>query len=173
MIELREQAEQDPPAAWATALEWPERNGGERDQALAEVCFGIAARDPQGAIERARSVGLDRQSGALEERLVQQWAAADAASALAWLLKEPADESRDKLMLRVTYVLSQTDPVAAAKLALEKMPPGPAQDEAVMIVVGLWARRDLPAARTWVEEFPDSPLQARAAGELESIAGRR
>jgi hypothetical protein len=173
LIELREQAQKDAPAAWAAALAWPERNGGERNQALAEVCFGIAASDPQAAIEKARSVGLDQQPGAIEERLLQQWAAADAASALAWLLKQPAGDSRDKLVLRLTYVVAQADPVAAAKLALEEVPHGQAQDEAVMIVVSQWARKDLPAATAWVEEFSDSPLRERAAGELQAIAGRR
>ena len=88
-------------------------------------------------------------------------------------MKEPGGESRDKLAIRLTYVLSQTDPTAAAKLALEQMLPGSSQDEAVMIVVTQWANKDLPAANAWVQDFPEGPLQERAANELKMIAERR
>ncbi|QJE96888.1 hypothetical protein [Luteolibacter luteus] len=170
LIELRERAETDAEAAWASALEWPEE---KRAQALAEVCFGMAGAKPLEAIERARGAHLDRLPGAIEERLVQQWATHDVSAALAWLMKEPGGESRDKLAIRLTYVLSQTDPTAAAKLALEQMLPGSSQDEAVMIVVTQWANKDLPAANAWVQDFPEGPLQERAANELRMIAERR
>lgn len=173
LIELRERAENDPEGAWAAALRWPEREGGERDRALAEVCLAMAKTNPLEAIERARRFDLGKLPDAIEERLVQQWASADVSAALAWLKNEPMGESRERLTLRITHVLSESDPVAAAHLVLEKMQPGAVQDEAVMIVVNRWANSDLVAAKEWVKDFPKGLLQERAARELEAIAERR
>ena len=52
---------------------------------------------------------------------------------------------------------------------MNQIPPGAAQDEAIMTVLNQWANQDLIAATDWVKQFPDGPLQVRALNELEGM----
>jgi hypothetical protein len=153
--------------ALAAALKLPE--GDARNRALAAVCFSVAQNNPANAVTLAQALHLDEQTGAVMENLVQQWAVSDPASALGWTFQQPADDRRDALMTRVAYALSQTDPARAASLVTDQISPGTAQDEAVMMVVNQWGNQNLAAAATWVETFPEGPLQKRAVEELEGI----
>jgi len=169
--ELRELAAKDPEGALAAAMKLPE--GDERNQALTAVCFGLAQTDPADAVKMAKSLNLDAQPGAIMENLVQQWAVTDLSSAQAWANSQPAGEQRDGLTTRIAYIMSQNDPADAAKLVTDQIPPGPAQDEAVMTVLNQWANQDLNAATAWVKAFPAGPLQERAIKELEGIVNRQ
>jgi hypothetical protein len=154
-------------SALAAAMKLPE--GDERNRALAAACFSLAQTNPADAVKLAQTLQLDQPPGAVMENLVQQWAMSDATSALAWAGQQPAGTLRDALMTRVAYAMSQTDPALAANLAINLIPPGTAQDEAVMMVVNQWGNQNLTAAAQWVGTFPDGPLQHRAVEELEGI----
>ncbi len=105
--------------------------------------------------------------------LAQQWAQQDFSSALAWALARVQSGQRDGLIARLAFVESQTDPAAAAQLAVEQIPVGPTQDETVMSVVHQWALRDPASASAWVDQFPAGPLRDRALLELSGIAEYR
>jgi hypothetical protein len=165
---LRDWAAKYPEAALASVLKLPP--GNDRDEALASVCLGLAETDPADAVETAQGLHLENQPGDVMGNLVQQWATADVSSALDWANDQPPGAQRDSLMSRVAFVLSQAAPSDAANLVTEQIPPGPAQDEAVMTVVNQWGNQDLAAAAAWVKNFPEGPLQARAVAELEGIA---
>jgi hypothetical protein len=166
--DLRVWAAKDPEAALASVLKLPP--GNDRNEALASVCFGLAESDPADAVETAQSLHLENQPGDVMGNLVQQWATADVSSALDWANDQPPGAQRDSVMSRVALVLSQAAPSDAADLVVNQIPPGPAQDEAVMTVVNQWGNQDLAAAAAWVKNFPEGPLQARAVSELEGIA---
>jgi hypothetical protein len=166
--DLRDWAAKDPEAALASVLKLPP--GEERNQALASVCFGLAETDPADAVETAQDLHLENQPGDVMGNLMQRWAATDVASAFDWANDQPPGAQRDSLMSRVALVLSQAAPSDAANMVTEQIPPGPAQDEAVMTVVNQWGNQDLAAAAAWVKNFPEGPLQARAVAELEGIA---
>ena len=70
-------------------------------------------------------------------------------------------------------VQAQTDPASAGALVAERMPPGPAQDEAAITVATQWARRDMDGAAAWVASFPPGPLQQRAEAQLAALAGEQ
>jgi len=163
MSRLRDWAATDPEGAlaWVQAM----TPGDERDDALQAVCFGAARKDPAHALEMAQAL---QEPDAVIENLVQQWAGSDLPSALVWANNLPAGSQRDQLFQRAAFVLSQSDPVNAAGLILEQIPPGPVQDEAVMAVVHQWGNQNLVAAADWVKNFPD-PLRERALQELEGI----
>ena len=169
--ELRELAAKNPEGALAEAMKLPA--GDERNQALSEVCFGLAQTDPAEAVKTAKQLHLEEQPGAILERLVQQWAAGDSSAAIDWASSQPAGEQRDGLMTRIAYSMCQTDPVGAANLALNQIPSGPAANEAVMMVLHQWADQNLVMATAWVRGFPEGPLRDRAVGELEEIANRK
>jgi hypothetical protein len=101
--------------------------------------------------------------------LAQRWAEKDFAAALDWALTR-AGEQRNQLIARLAFIQSQTSPIEADTLAVQNIPPGEAQTEAVMAVLHQWGLRDLPAAQQWVAQFPDSDLRTRAINELAGIA---
>jgi hypothetical protein len=164
--ELREWASKDPEGALAAAMALPE--GDERYEALAAVCSGVAQADPADAVKLAQSLHLDQQPAVMED-LVQQWASADVTSSLAWAREQPAGTPRDEFTTRIAFVMSQSDPSDAATLVMNQIPPGPAQDEAVMTVLHQWANRNFVAAANWAKGTPTGPLQERIINELNGI----
>jgi hypothetical protein len=165
MARLRDWAARDLNGALAYVSQMPE--GDERDAAMQAVCFGLAQKNPARAVELAQS--LDQPQAVMED-IVQQWATTDLKSALVWANDQPAGDQRDQFFARTTFILSQTDPSDAASLVMEQISPGAAQDEAIMTVINQWANKDLKAAASWVQTFPDNPLRERALNELQGVA---
>ncbi len=165
--ELSAWAARDPEAALAAALKLPA--GDERNEALTAVCSGLAQVDPAEAVKLAQELQLDKQPGAVMEDLVQQWAGNDLASSLAWVASQPDGGQRDELTTRVAYVMSRNDPSDAAALVMSEIPPGPAQDEAIMTVLHQWANQNFVAAANWAKDTIGGPLQDRALNELKGI----
>ena len=154
---------------WATAL----TNGTERNGILTDVCLQVAETNPEEAVLTHSQYVRDNGQDAGLEALTQRWAEKDCPAALNWALSREEGEQRDELISRVAYVQSQTDPVAAAALPVEKIPAGRAQTEAVMAIVYQWGLRDLTAAGKWVEAFPQGDLRTRAINELNGISQSR
>ena len=165
--ELSALAARDPAAALAAALKLPA--GDERNEALTTVCSGMAQTDPAEAVKLAQVLQLDKQPGAVMGDLVQQWAGNDLVSTLAWVENQPTGGQRDELTTRVAYVMSRNDPSDAAELVMSEIPPGSAQDEAIMTVLHQWANQNFVAAANWAKDTIGGPLQERALNELNGI----
>ena len=158
----------DSPGAlnWAATLS----NADERDGILTDVCLQVAASDPAKAVKiRSQFVTDDKPNTGLEV-LTQRWGEKDFSAALDWALSRAVGEQRDLIIARLAFVQSQTSPIEAATLVVEKILSGGAQTEAVMSVLHQWASRDLEAAAKWVEFFPEGELRSRAINELEGLA---
>jgi len=154
---------------WAATL----NNPAERDAILTEVCLQIAESDPAEAVRMlSQWVTEDNPNGGLQA-VIQRWAEKDFSSALNWALTGAAGEQRDRLIAQLASVQSQTSPVEAATLVVEKIPAGRAQTEAAIAVLNAWASLDLPAAGQWAARFPEGELRNRAFSELGSIARRQ
>jgi hypothetical protein len=67
----------------------------------------------------------------------------------------------------VATIWGETDPVAAATLVLNALPPGKEQDDAVVGIVQRWAQSAPEQVSVWVAEFPEGPLREVA---LENVA---
>jgi hypothetical protein len=143
-----------------------------RAEALEAICYGLAESDPASAVNLAASFGQTDRSGVVLENLVQQWAMADAPSALAWATKL-GGEQRDECMARVALAYSKYAPADAARLVVEQISPGAVQTESAIMVLHQWANQNLTAAASWVSMFPEGPLRARAVAELEGISRER
>lgn len=107
------------------------------------------------------------------ENFVQLWAGADLNSAYDWVHQIPTGPARDRLMTRIAFAASQSDPPSAAWLVVEEVPPGPIHEEAVVMVVHQWALQDPDSATAWVDQFPNSSLRDRARRELEGVISYR
>jgi hypothetical protein len=162
---LREWAASDAEGALSGVLKLPVCE--ERNEALAAVCYGMAQTDPAVAIETAKTLKLDQQPGGVMENLVQQWATTDFSSALDWVNNQPAGDQRNDLTRRIAFVLSETQPASAAILVIDQIPPGVAQNKAILTVLDLWANKDVDSAIAWASEFPEGPLRDEALGKLE------
>jgi hypothetical protein len=156
----------------AAALNWAATlsDAGERDAILTDVCLEVAATDPAEAVKTRSQFLTDTNPNSGLEALAQRWAEKDFPAALEWALTRAAGEQRDQLIARLAFIQSQTSPIEAGTLAVQNIPPGEAQTEAVMAVLHQWGLRDLPAAQQWVAQFPDGDLRTRAINELEGIA---
>jgi hypothetical protein len=152
--------------SWAAELSDPD----ERETAMFRVCAQVSGHDPQEAIRLMNDHGLDAVPNGLLENVAARWAARDWAAAYDWVSQQPVGEQQERLMARVVFEYSQTDPAKAADLAVEQIPPGPAQAEAAISVLYQWALRDPAGASQWASRFPEGALRDRAVNEIAGIA---
>jgi hypothetical protein len=164
---IEELTRQDPDAA----LAWAARIGdaAKRQQAQEFVCLTLAQTDPRRAVLAAIDTGLCDSDAGLLENLTAQWATNDFSAAHAWVRQQEASDWRDDLVARIAFAGSQSDPAAAAQLVVGEMAPGPKQNEAAISVLHQWALRDLGAAASWANAFPEGNLRTRALSEIECI----
>jgi hypothetical protein len=158
-------ARKDPDAAlaWSDRLDDPAGRRGVRST----VCIAVAESDPRLALGLALRHGCDGgDSDGLLENLSAQWAERDPEAALDWVRTQPGGDWHDRLMARVAFVLSKSDPHSAACRVAGEMEPGPAQTEAILSVLHQWTTVDPRAAADWVRDFPPGGLRDRALGEL-------
>jgi hypothetical protein len=151
---------------WATTL----NNPAERDAILTEVYLQVAESDPAKAVRMRSQLLIDEKPNGGLEALAERWAEKDFSAALDWALSRAAGEQRDLLIARLAYVQSQTSPLEAATLVVEKIQAGKVQTEAAIAVLSQWASSDLPAAGRWAARFPEGDLRSRAFNQLGIIA---
>jgi len=159
-------AAQDAEAAlsWASSLEEP----GTRRSARSSVCLAVAEKDPHRAVMLALGPGAEDDDGGLLECLTMQWCEKDPKTVLDWAGGQPPGEWRERLLARVSFVLSKTDPAAAAQL-VSGLEPGTVQNEAAMAVLHQWALKDSAAALRWAEGFSEPILRERALAEISNL----
>ena len=156
----------------AAALQWSDQRPAESDRRTTRetICIAVAEADPRHALELAVGHDADQdESGSLLESLTMQWAEVDLESALAWVKEQPGGEWHDRLIARAAFILSKSDPHAAACSVAGDMESGPRQTEAIISVLHQWAKLDVERAAAWVEDFPPGDLRDRALGELGSV----
>ncbi len=164
----------DQSRAWARAhpaeaLAWALKatNGPQRDAVMETVCPQVAETNAAAAVALAERAGSSCSN--LLENMVLQWAQQDGAAAFAWTRSRPAGEERDRLFGRIAFVQSKTSPEEAARLIVEQMSPGAAQEEAAISVMHQWAQRDATAAMAWAQRFPEGKLRNRAIQEVQNL----
>jgi hypothetical protein len=147
---------------WVSSLEDP----SARRSARSTVCLSVAEKNPRHAVELALAHGADEDDdGGLLECLAMQWCEKESDTVLDWAFTQPQGEWRNRLVARASFVLSKSDPVAAAHL-VSGLEPGILQDEAAMAVLHQWALKDSSAALEWAAAFSESALRERALAEI-------
>lgn len=163
-------------SAWAirdaeAALDWVSsvEDSAARRSALSNVCMAVAENDPRRAVTLALAHGADKDDlGGLLEYLTMQWCERETAAVVEWAQAQPRGDWRDRLLSRVSFVLSKSDPAAAADLVSD-LEPGAVQDEAAMAVLHQWALQDSDAALQWAEAFSEPNLRDRALAEISNL----
>ena len=132
-------------------------------------CLALAEHDPLAAMDMALAENLCATDPGLLTSLLVQWAARDFAAAHDWIRQQEAGGWRDDLLARLAYLRAQTDPLAAARIVVSDIAPGPRRDEAVISPLHQWALRDPESAAAWAGAMPDGPLRERALAEIRGL----
>ena len=143
------------------------------EETLERRCLELAERDPRAAVSFAINTRASDTCPGLLENLVAQWATHDLQASHEWVLQQPPGESRDRLLARIAFAGSQSDPAAAARIVSDEMTPGQRQTEAAISVLHQWALRDVEAAAAWAFSFPEGIVRQRALDEIEAIRNLR
>lgn len=150
---------------WVATLE----DLSARRSARATVCTALAESDPRQAVVLALAHGADEDDqGGLLECLTMRWCEKETGDAIGWAQAQPPGGWRDRLLGRVAYVLSKSDPAAAAQIVSD-LEPGTSQNEAAMAVLHQWALQDSDAALRWADGFSEPTLRARALEEISNL----
>jgi hypothetical protein len=161
----REWARNNPTAALNWALKAEE--GAQREAVVETVCPQLAQTDPAQAVDLAERSGPSCSN--LLENMTLLWAQRDERSAYEWAANKPLGEERDRLLGRIAFAESASNPKEAARLVAEEISPGTAQEEAAVSVVYQWAQLDSNAAKAWAQSFPPGTLRDRAISEVENV----
>ena len=159
------------PVESAAPLSSPDK-GIDPSLLLARRCLALAERDPLAAMEMALANHLQKVDSGLLTSLVTQWAIHDFDGAHAWIKTQEIGAWRNDMVARLAYMRAQTDPLAAARLAVADISLGRARDEAMISVLHQWALRDPEAAKAWADSFPNDILKNRALAEIQGIQGQ-
>jgi hypothetical protein len=147
---------------WAAGL----AAGPAREAALLSLAYELSRDDPALALERSSALPDSPGRAQFIEHAIANLATRDPRAAL--LQADAIDDPvlRGNALARLATSWAESDPSAAATLAVDAMAPGPAQERAIAAVVQRWAQQDPAAVRAWVATFPDGPVKDNALGHI-------
>lgn len=154
----------DEALAWAISVPDP----ADRETAL-ETLFWDNTEQRHDILGSLRILG-HLEAGPLRTTLASHlggaWVESDAQAAITWAksLQQPAEQQA--VLAMIATMLADRSPFDAASLSAESLPPGEAQDRAVVAVVQRWRERDPDATRAWVETIAPGKLREAAEREL-------
>ena len=158
--------------AWAAvdfegAVGWLGSLARSEDQkpGFEEACLGAMENNPAEAVRVWEKCAFTADDHVMAN-LTQNWAAKDLEAAKTWVTARPTSMQRDQAVERIAYVMAQSKPAEAAAFAVQEIPPGPAQTEAVIAVLHQWAEKDSAGATAWAAHFSDPTLRDRAINEF-------
>lgn len=155
---------QDLPEATSWAMNLPEE--GERNEVLRGVGYEAARTEPLAAMAIAVRLPASAEKDALLQHVALQWAAESPEEAAQWAVGIEDEELRNRVISLVATAWGVSDPVAAAKLAFSQLPPGRAQDKAVIGIAQRWAQSDPEATANWVISFPEGDLRKTTSDNI-------
>jgi hypothetical protein len=157
-------ASQSPTEAVAWASQIPRADA--RQRAMLTVAAEVARSEPTIALTVVAGLPPDPARDDLVVHAAAQWAATEPANAAEWAEQIPDTHLRQRVVSAVATEWGGSDPIAAAQLALQTLPPGRAQDDAVIGIVQRWNQAEPEAVAAWVGEFPAGQLRKTAMAVL-------
>jgi len=121
---------------------------------------------PLEALRLAMDLAPGDERAELISRTTREWAATAPKAAAAWATKIEECNLRERALTGIATAMSESDPKAAALLVNDALPPGRAQEDAVVGIVQRWAQQAPEQAAAWVAEFPAGPLRDAAVDNL-------
>lgn len=156
-------------SGWARTLP----DGSSRTTALSGIGFEAVRTAPIEALRIASEMTPGRDRNHLALQGAREWAASEPQAAMDWVGSMMDSPLREQLLATIAADYAERDPVDAAQLALEALPPGRAQNNAIVGIVQRWVQTDPEPAAAWVSQIPESALRRDAAQNLVAIWGRQ
>jgi hypothetical protein len=141
--------------AWGKSLETP----AERAAALLAVAYEVVRDQPLLALNLAVGLTATPERDAFLIEGARQWAINDPEAAAKWAGQIEAGLSRANLISAIATAWGEADPDAAAKFAVQELPSGKPQEDAVVGILQRWALQDPEKAMAWLAEFPEGELR--------------
>jgi hypothetical protein len=148
--------------AWALQLS----PGEDRDSAVIQAAYLTAREQPMTALTAAVELSESSARNELLAYAASQWATESPQAAVDWAKQIPDETTRDVVLSQLFATWGDVDPVTAATAAIQGLPAGRAQSDAVVGVVQHWVQQDPEKAAAWVGAFPPGDLAVSAAREL-------
>lgn len=167
-------------SAWArqnlkSAVDWVGQQPDGGNKTVAGLALARAAAAQGEAVAAVRLLA-DIQPGAERDDVlvysIRQWANQNRDDAAAWINQVTDETLRTRLLENVTVDWAITDPFDAAAFAVTALPPGDAQNDAIVNVVHFWATSAPDEAAKWVAQFPEGQLRTRALADLTDVWGK-
>lgn len=158
---------QQPELAADWVRQWPAE---EKEAGLLAVAYEAARTAPREALTLASELGPSEARDGLIAQAAGEWAATDTKTPVTWVAQMPPSPLRDQIIASLSLAISESDPEAAAALAIESLPPGKQQNDAVIGIVQRWAQKDRERTAEWVAAFPEGELRETALANLTSLA---
>jgi hypothetical protein len=155
-------------AAWANTLP----NAEDRRTALQSAADEAAGTDPKAALNLIVTLPRDPAFDDIITRATGAWATKAPQDAITWANQIADQPLRERIIATIATSQADTDPLAAATLAIKSLSPGAAQENTVIAILQRWAQTDPPAAKAWVNQFPEGPLRQTATKTLDELAQR-
>lgn len=157
------------------AMEWTLRlsEAGDRQGALIGIAAEAVSDHPAEVLALASEIPLPPERHDIIAQAASCWTTSDPKSAVNWAAQISDSALREEVLAAVAVAMADRDTNAAARLAIDSLPPGPGQENAVMGIVQRLASQDMEGTKTWVAQFPRGPLRERAETELKRFAEQR
>ena len=159
-------------AAWAAsdlkgAAQWVRQLAGEqRISAIIAAGYEAAQNSPREALWLAAELPSSALRDDLIHNVVGQWVHNDTNAPLAWARQMPKSSLREQVFGSIAVSMSDSMPAMAASLAIDELPAGKQQNDAVISIVQRWAQQNGLEAAEWVQSFPEGPLREQAVENL-------
>ena len=150
---------------WALGLS----DASDRDSALVSIAYELARSRPVDALTLAIELQPTERRDEVLNHAAMQWAAEKPREALEWASQVPDERLRTRLQRDIAIAWGEADPTAAATAAVQNLPPGREQNDAVVGIVQRWVQSAPEVAATWVAAFPEGELRETAGRELVTI----
>ena len=138
-------------------------------------CAGMAIAgesirtDPNQALQLVVGLPQSPERDSLLVRASAEWANHAPDEAVAWTQGIEDKDLRMTITAGIATTMGETDPNAAAELALKTLQSGKLLDDTVVAILQRWAQTDPQAAAAWLEKFPEGQLREDAMSSFVKI----
>ncbi len=157
-------AGQDFPAAENWARQLPDAE--ERSAVMLALAYEMNRENPNAALALAAELPESQNRDEFIVQSAGSWGALASKESIEWAGQIPDESLRHRVLGAIAAAVAESDPSAAAKLAVESLPAGREQDDAIVGIVQRWVQTSPEQAAAWVAAFPEGSLRETALEAL-------
>lgn len=163
---LKAWAQDDLGAAVAYLEKMPE--SPERSQGIEWLSDSLVDKDPSAALELVDLLPAGEKQDNLLSQLTSKWMSSDPDKAWDWAKLQTDERVRSLVWPAIAQGLAETDPRAAAEMALSLPENQSRRSSTIANVAERWARKDPAAAAAYIQQLPEDTAKlamSRLAGQ--------